>query len=75
MEQDTDMTPTWEALLPIFVGVLQNENAPVTSQKQAVANLTQMAALADKYVALVKRGSGDTVGLTPVLGDPDAQEN
>jgi len=73
MPEDTDITPTWEALVPIFVGVLQNEEAPVTAHREAIANLTQMAALADRYVMLVKRGSGDTVGLTPTLGDPDKE--
>lgn len=66
-----DITPTWSALVPIFIGVLQNPDAPVSAWKEVEANLTGMAALADKYVDLVKRGSGDTVGLTPVLGDPD----
>lgn len=71
----TDITPTWQALVPIFVGVLQNPKAPVTAHREAEANIRQMAALADRYVALVQRSSGDTVGLTPALGDPDAQEN
>ena len=70
-----DITPTWSAILPVLLGVLQNDEAPVSAQKEAMANLTGMAALADKFVDLVKRGSGDTVGLTPVLGDPDQKES
>jgi hypothetical protein len=70
-----DITPSWEALVPIFVGVLQNPEAPITAHREAIANLTQMGALADRYVGAVKRGSGDIVGLTPVLGDPDQKES
>lgn len=73
--ESIDLTPTWSALLPIFIGVLQNDEAPVSAKKEAEANLHGMAALADKFVALVKAGSGDTVGLTPVLGDPDQKES
>ena len=79
MEEDNvrtiDITPSWSALLPAFIGVLQNDEAPVSAKKEIEANLTQMAKLADRYVMLVKNGSGDTVGLTPVLGDPDQKES
>ena len=70
-----DITPSWMALLPAFIGVLQNREAPVSAHKEVEANLIQMARLADRYVMLVKNGSGDTVGLTPTLGDPDQKES
>src|SRR5687768_4081959 len=70
----TDIQPSWEDILPVFIGVLQNDEAPVSAQKQVQANLTLMAALADKYVAQVRAGSGDVTGLTPMLTDPDAPE-
>lgn len=72
--KSVDITPSWSALVPVFVGVLQNPGAPATAHHEVEANLTLMAGLADKYVQLVKQGSGDTVGLTPQLRDPDRPE-
>lgn len=72
--ESVDITPSWAALVPVFIGVLDNDEAPVSARRQVEANLIQMARLADKYVQAVKNGSGDLTGLTPVLTDPDAQE-
>lgn len=70
----TDITPSWADILPVLMGVAMNPEAPVTAHRQVQANLTLMAELADRYIMLVKNGSGDLTGLTPVLTDPDAAE-
>lgn len=69
-----NIQPSWSAILPVLLGVLQNPDAPVKAHNEAMANLEGMANLADKFVELVERGSGDTTGLTPQLTDPDAPE-
>lgn len=66
-----DITPSWSALVPVFVGVLQNPNAPAEAHRQIVAEVTKMAQLADLYVKAVKENGGTGQGLQPVLTDPD----
>lgn len=47
-----DLTPTWTAVLPIFIAALQDGTPE--GQKAAKEELARMAALADQYVAWVK---------------------
>ncbi len=49
--QFIDMTPTWEALLPAMVRVLENPEAKFESRKVIMEELTRMAQIADKFVA------------------------
>lgn len=45
-----DITPTWEAILPILLAAV--ENGTVAGRKTAVAELIRMAQLADTYIYL-----------------------
>ena len=67
-----DITPSWSALVPVFIGVLQNPKAPISAHREVEAELRRMAALADRFVAEHKDQSNVT---TPVLGDPDQKES
>ncbi len=44
-----DITPTWEAILPALLAVIENGN--FEGRKVAIEELTRMAQLADLYVA------------------------
>lgn len=77
-----DITPSWAAITPVLVGVLQNPDAPATAHRQVEGELRRMALLADRYVRLVRDGvitpdfdKGETAALQPRLGDPDQKEN
>jgi len=43
-----DITPTWEAILPALLAVIENGN--FEGRKVALEELTRMAQLADLYV-------------------------
>lgn len=47
-----DVTPTWEALVPLFVTIIRD--GQFTGVKEAEAELRRMAKLADLYVASQK---------------------
>jgi tryptophanase len=47
-----DVTPTWESILPILLMTI--ENGTSRGRKVAIEELTRMAQIADKYVALSK---------------------
>jgi hypothetical protein len=49
-----DVTPTWEQIVSTLVLLLTNGNAE--ARKFAQEEMTRMAKLADKHVALVKAG-------------------
>lgn len=60
-----DMTPTWEALLPVYLLIYESNPA---KRGEALTELTRMAQAADKYVAsqkvcaqcgIAKRPNGD----------------
>lgn len=77
-----DITPSWAAILPVLLGVLQNDKAPATAHREVEGELRKMALIADRYVRLVKDGvitpdeaSGETVAMQPMLGDPDQKES
>ena len=53
-----DLTPTWSGIVPIIQMGLENGN--FEGKRNALIELKRMAALADKYVALQKKG--DTNG-------------
>lgn len=63
----------WNDILPVLTGVLANPEAPARAKFQVHGNLALMAELADRYLNLVERGSGDLTGLTPQLDDPDKE--
>jgi hypothetical protein len=50
--QTIDMTPTWEAVLPIYLDAIQYGNGK--GYEAAVEELTRMAKLADLYIAAQK---------------------
>jgi len=77
-----DITPSWAAILPVLIGVLQNRKAPVEAHREVEGELRRMALLADRYVRAVRDGvitpdpaKGDTVTMEPRLGDPDQKES
>lgn len=77
-----DITPSWAAILPVLVGVMQNPKAPASAHRQVEGELRRMALIADRYVRAVQDGvivpdpaNGDTVSMSPMLGDPDQKEN
>lgn len=70
-----DITPSWEALVPIFVGVLQNPGAPITAHREAEANIRHMAALADKWAQFALDTGTPAEEVMPRLGDPDQKES
>lgn len=50
-----DCTPTWSAILGIYIAVLQNPDASAEAIKAAHSELSRMAKLADAYVASQKK--------------------
>lgn len=52
--QTIDITPMWSGILPILLTLLQSRERE--SRELAMEELTRMAKLADKQVALVKAG-------------------
>ena len=51
-----DITPTWSAVLPVFVAALQNGTAE--GQRIAMDELKKMAQLADSYVKHIHSEEG-----------------
>lgn len=49
-----DCTPTWEAILKLYLAVLENPEASYEARTSCIAELERMARLADRYVASVK---------------------
>lgn len=49
-----DMTPTWEAILPIYITLLR-ENRSSEGIAAAISELTRMAKIADTYIAEQKK--------------------
>jgi hypothetical protein len=47
-----DLTPTWSAVLPIFIAALQDGTPE--GQRAAKEELARMAALADQYVWIIE---------------------
>lgn len=47
-----DITPTWEAILPSLIAVIQDGNGD--GKRLAIEELRRMATIADKYVELTK---------------------
>lgn len=47
--QTINVTPTWEAILPLLLAVYTDGN--FTGRKESEAELRRMAQLADRYVA------------------------
>lgn len=45
-----DLTPTWRGILPALLALLENP----TTHRDALDELTKMAALADRYNEMVK---------------------
>ncbi len=45
-----DLTPTWREILPALLALMENPE----TRRDAADELTRMANLADKYVAVVK---------------------
>lgn len=62
-----DATPTWEAMLPWLLTVFKDGD--FKGQKTALAELTRMAQVADKYVTYVKgtESEGPEDHLTPTV--------
>jgi hypothetical protein len=67
-----DITPTWTAILPVLLGVLQNPEAPAAAHREVEGELRRMAKFADEYVAIV---APNAEALQPRLGDPDQKES
>lgn len=55
MKTETDMTPTWEGLLPLYL--MSYENGANGGRRAALEELQRMAKLADAFVALKKGGA------------------
>lgn len=51
-----DLTPTWAAVLPVYLAVLDNQDASQTGKDNARAELRRMAEIADKWVSREKTG-------------------
>jgi hypothetical protein len=47
-----DVTPLWEEIVPALVLILENGTA--SGREIAIAEITRMAQLADKYVAIIR---------------------
>lgn len=47
-----DLTPTWREILPALLALLENPN----TQQTALDELSRMAHLADRQVAMIKAG-------------------
>ena len=44
-----DITPTWSAVLPIYLAVMENPNASSIARGEALKELNRMAKQADAY--------------------------
>jgi len=55
MKNETDMTPTWEGLLPLYL--MSYENGASEGRRASLQELQRMARLADLYVASKKGGA------------------
>lgn len=54
MKTDTvDMTPTWEAVLPVYIAVLQGK---AKDKRGVIEELERMARQADKFLAMQAKG-------------------
>lgn len=54
METDTvEMTPTWEAVLPIYIAALQGK---AKDKREIISELQRMARQADKFLAMQAKG-------------------
>lgn len=54
-----DVTPTWSAILPAMIAVMQNGKAPAKAHREIMGELKRMARLADYFnqqVAAHKEG-------------------
>ncbi|NBX49869.1 hypothetical protein EBT25_07990 [bacterium] len=54
MTKTVDMTPTWHGILPAIILIL--DSGTTEARGTALMELDRMARLADKYVALQKKG-------------------
>jgi len=53
-----DLTPTWEGILPALLRLYAAGTPPWTpAQRDAIEELTKMAKLADRQVAMMKAGA------------------
>lgn len=54
MKHTIDVTPTWQAVLPLLLDTLESPRMSEDAKKIARAEVLRMAQVADQYVASVK---------------------
>ena len=55
MAETIDITPTWQAIVPIIAMTLENPDASFEANKTAQSELQRMAKLADLWVEHLKK--------------------
>jgi hypothetical protein len=50
-EQKTiDMTPTWEAIMPLLIDILKNNNSTESAKNEVASEIMQLARNMDKVI-------------------------
>lgn len=60
-KQFIDITPTWEALMPAMIAVLQNPKASVESHEGVTEELLRLARIVDRQIAKQKEAKENFV--------------